>query len=293
MKEDALVFGRDRSLIGVMSANRTLNGSSKENLTGVLLLTAGLDHHVGPNCLWVKLARRLASMGFVALRFGYSGTGDSGPRRDKLPADKAVIDEAQQAIECLERLRGVKRFIVIGLCTGAERAFQLAIADSRVKGAILINPQPPETEHSRRLRDLHWYLRYALFNPASWKRFFLLRVDYRGIWRAVVSKITGLVWPKLLQSNELPDVAENLTKSIQIIQDRGVQLLILSSDIEEFGELYLQEVAQSHYESMMNAGLLSSGKIPGSDRSVGPLASQEVVINLISQWMAEKALVKP
>ena len=152
MKEHAVVFGRDRSLVGVMTENGTGNVSANDNITGVLLLTAGLDHHVGPNRIYVKLARRLAAMGCVVFRFGFSGTGDSGPRRDKLPASQSVIDETQLAMDYLERLMGVKWFILIGLCSGAIAAFRVAVADSRVRGAVLLNPQALSTVQTELLR---------------------------------------------------------------------------------------------------------------------------------------------
>jgi hypothetical protein len=94
VKESAAVFGRDRSLIGVLSERGT-TGLNEDSKTGVLLLSSGLDHHVGPNRVYVKLARRLADNGMPVFRFGFSGIGDSGPRKDKLPAAESVIDETR------------------------------------------------------------------------------------------------------------------------------------------------------------------------------------------------------
>ncbi len=88
MKEHALLLGKDRSLVGILTENGDADFPGKNELTGVLLLNAGLIHHIGPSRIYVKIARMLASMGFIVLRFDFSGIGDSGPRKDKLPVDR-------------------------------------------------------------------------------------------------------------------------------------------------------------------------------------------------------------
>jgi pimeloyl-ACP methyl ester carboxylesterase len=289
MKEHAVAFGRDRSLVGVMTENGTGNLSVRDNITGVLLLTAGLDHHVGPNRIYVKLARRLAEMGCVVFRFGFSGTGDSGPRRDKLPASQSVIDETRQAMDYLERLTGVKRFTLIGLCTGAITAFQVAVADSRVKGAVLVNPPAPNTVQTELMREHNYYWRYALFNFHNWMRLFFLQSDYRSVWKAVSVKIKSWLRPNYARSVEPPEVVDEITKSFQSFQERRVRLLIVSSYSEsELGEEYIRKVARKEYKSMKGSGLLSTKVLRGSDHTVRPLAGQEEMLNFISEWMVEE-----
>ena len=46
----------------------------------ILFLSSGNESHIGPNRLWVDLARRLAGRGFSCLRFDLSGIGDSPVR---------------------------------------------------------------------------------------------------------------------------------------------------------------------------------------------------------------------
>ena len=74
MTEEAQLLGKDRDLVGVVThpADVEVDKSSP----AFLLLNAGSVHHVGPNRLYVKIARRLASLGFVALRFDFAGVGD-------------------------------------------------------------------------------------------------------------------------------------------------------------------------------------------------------------------------
>ncbi len=75
MKEEALRFGPNGSLIGIVT-----DPSEEErgkNLPAFLLLNAGHLHRVGPNRHYVSIARKLSAMGFTVLRFDFSGIGDS------------------------------------------------------------------------------------------------------------------------------------------------------------------------------------------------------------------------
>ena len=74
MKDEVAVFGEKGSLIGVVS----LPDKNREiiNGPGIILLNSGLLHRVGPNRLYVKIARNAATSGLVAFRFDLSGIGD-------------------------------------------------------------------------------------------------------------------------------------------------------------------------------------------------------------------------
>jgi len=83
MREEAVLFGKTRSLVGIITDPHTVVNA--HNHPAIVLLNAGVLHRVGPNRLYVKIARKLASAGFVVLRFDLSGIGDSKARRDNLP----------------------------------------------------------------------------------------------------------------------------------------------------------------------------------------------------------------
>ena len=186
MKEDAILFGASKSLVGVVT-DPTEGGSSR---LAVILLNSGIIHRVGPNRLYVTLARRLAQAGFVTLRFDLSGIGDSGIRRDNVPFERSSVLETQEAMEYLPlaATRGVDGFLLAGICTGAVVAYHAARADQRVLGAVLINGQGyiPESEEAihaylatRQRR--RYYLGRALYNLDSWRRLATGRVGYGDI----------------------------------------------------------------------------------------------------------------
>src|SRR5690606_5668052 len=98
---------------------------------------AGLVHRMGPYRLHVQMARRLAAQGYVVLRFDQSGLGDStlSPR----VSDNRKRDELAAALDLVARETGVARFVLGGLCSGADDAFNLAPLERRVVGLMLLD----------------------------------------------------------------------------------------------------------------------------------------------------------
>jgi len=160
-RETAVSFGASKSLSGIL----TEPAGGVEGRPAVLLLNAGLLHRVGPNRLYVTLARRLAAAGLPVLRFDYSGLGESEPRRDEVPLEQSMIAEGVEAMDFLAASGVAERFVPMGLCAGAENAHRLARDDARVVGAVLIDGYAYRTR-GYHLREL---ARHAS-SARSWRR---------------------------------------------------------------------------------------------------------------------------
>ena len=131
MTEEVVTFGCSQSLVGILT-NPPLTTLGKLS-PGIIILGAGLVHRVGPNRLSVKIARVLGQLGFINLRFDYSGIGDSSVRKDNLPYHKSVILETQEAMDLVHSAKGIQHFILLGICTGATNSFEVARRDPRVR----------------------------------------------------------------------------------------------------------------------------------------------------------------
>jgi len=129
--ETAHGFGE--GLVGVVTRPR--GAASK---IGVLLLNAGLTRHTGPFRMHVELAQKLAARGFAVLRFDQSGLGDSAVP-GKAAAGERRQRETDAAMRLLAQEAGVERFVLCGLCSGADDAFHVGAVDARVAGAILLD----------------------------------------------------------------------------------------------------------------------------------------------------------
>ncbi|MES2403292.1 MAG: hypothetical protein V4567_03020 [Pseudomonadota bacterium] len=108
----------------------------------VLLLTVGALLHVGPNRMYVSLARQLAGHGDTVLRVDLSGIGESKPRNG---ADENVvygphaIDDVGRWVAAVGR-NGTGQVAVVGMCSGSYHALQAALRGCPVDSLLLINP---------------------------------------------------------------------------------------------------------------------------------------------------------
>lgn len=128
MRERVLTIGDRSPLIGVASEPADFDFTKP----ALLILNSGVMHHVGTCRLSVRLARTVAQRGLLAVRFDFSGVGDSEARRTSEPLDEVWRKECSEVMDHLQKTRGAKEFILFGLCSGADAAYNTALSDPRV-----------------------------------------------------------------------------------------------------------------------------------------------------------------
>ena len=218
MKENAILFGEDKSLVGILT-NPAADVTVRKQ--GVVILNAGVLHRVGPNRVHVLLARALAGAGFPVLRFDFSGIGDSARRAGNEPFARQVVREAGEALDLLARSRGVSEFLLLGICSGADHGLQVSHLDKRVVGAALIDGYNLPSL----LLLLHFY-RGKLLKPRSWIRFLAGRSLTWGLLRTLTVE-SGATRATLAQAESvLPTRAEYVSQTFSLA-DRGTELLLL------------------------------------------------------------------
>lgn len=136
MKEQAIQFGRQQCLVGVVS-HPAANQFEK---TCCVFLTAGLTTKFGPFGLYAHIARRLAEQSVLSLRFDLDGIGDSGSCYSNLALDDRSHQEIDAALNLMQEKFDIEQFVLIGLCSGAEAAFRQAKTDQRVVGVVMFDP---------------------------------------------------------------------------------------------------------------------------------------------------------
>ncbi|MCW3016273.1 MAG: hypothetical protein JWO02_3365 [Solirubrobacterales bacterium] len=169
-------------LAGVLS---TPVATADTDLCGVFL-NAGAVRRVGPNRLWVEAARRWAGRGVPSLRLDLHGVGEADGALDaersdaRVPAAFYAPESARQIEAALDALTAAgvgRRFVLVGLCSGAYWAFQCA-QDERVRAAVALNPGAlawdPHVRGRRELRRLR-----RLGDPAWWAKLAHGGVDLR------------------------------------------------------------------------------------------------------------------
>lgn len=285
--EEVLRFGRERALVGVLTPPATL----RADRPAVILMNAGLVHHVGPNRIWVRAARELAAAGYLALRIDFSGIGDSPARGDNVPFEKSAVEEARAAMDALRDARGVASFVLLGLCSGAEIAFKVACADERVSTAILVNSPRYMDEPSDALiaslekkQAARYYWSVALKNPASWLKALRGGVDFKSIAQSLASRFRGSSAPPAAASGAPNRDAESFRK----LSARDAKLLLILSE-GDWGFDYVHAILGSELEQLIARGSVRMEVIPSCDHMLTPLASQERTLAVLREWAKSRS----
>jgi len=132
--EKPVVFGEAENLFGVVNVPE-----KTQSPTAVVMLTAGMLHHVGSFRFHVLLARELEKQGLVSFRFDLSGIGESLAIGSAGSSLNRAADEVGQAIDFLEHQYGIDNVILFGLCSGADDGWHVAKLDKRVIGLAMID----------------------------------------------------------------------------------------------------------------------------------------------------------
>ncbi len=156
LRESVLPFGEagaaeGQRLLGILTRPALVQAERPV----VVIPNTGFEHRVGPNRLHVQIARALAAAGYCVLRFDVSGLGDSDPPRGRAASS---LNDCQLALDALQAQGLGTRYLMVGLCSGAHDAHQLACVDARVVGMFCIDGYAYPT---LRFRGLHLWTRLS------------------------------------------------------------------------------------------------------------------------------------
>jgi pimeloyl-ACP methyl ester carboxylesterase len=269
MREEPLLFGKTKSLVGIITDPPEAKRSN--GLPGIILLNAGIIHRVGPNRIHVKIARTLAPMGFVILRFDFSGIGDSKVRDDNLPFEESAVRETQEAMDYLSATRGIERFHLLGISSGAIVSYKTAGRDPRVIGATLINPASYGDE-LRSYAKARRYWKNALSDPKRWAKAFIGKANYQIIgprFRAVFSS-----------RRKALSVANHIAADFHSLIERGVDLRLVYSK-GDLGLDCLDVILGNELRELSKRGTLKLEIIPQADHTCTLLESQQRLLKVV------------
>jgi dienelactone hydrolase len=279
VKEEAVLFGEKKSLAGIVTyppgvVDRWLRPA-------VILLNPGIVHRAGPGRIYVKIARALAAIGYVVLRFDFSGIGDSAVRHDNLRFEKSAVRETQDAMEFLRATRGSEYFVLLGGCSGAQISFDTACCDPRTIGAILINYPVIEDEDDSADADLkhrraaHYYWNFALFNRKSWGKLFSGRANYRQLMGALKAEARRRFAPRKAPRESVPFQA-----NLRRLAERDVRLTFLCSQGDPLLD-ELREAGGNDFRRLCALGTITLDIIPRSDHTFSSLDDHDRLLDVI------------
>ena len=277
-REKAVRFGTTASLVGVLTEAAT--GMPDSDRPAVLFLNSGILHRVGSCRMHVRLSRAFSAAGFHCLRFDYSGIGDSDLRRDSLSFEESAVVETREAMDYLAKAKGTKRFVLMGLCSGADMAHETAVADERVTGLVMLDAWAYKTL-GYKLR------RYGpkLLDLASWRNSLGIRWRrFRGTYvdrRACVPGSEGVEYEVPKYVRVFPP-RERIAKDIKGFVARGVQMYYLwTGGLEEYNH---RGQHQATFREVRFGSLLREEHLPDADHILTGLPHQEYVVRNVVEW---------
>jgi pimeloyl-ACP methyl ester carboxylesterase len=233
LRETAVhVHAGETSLVGILTTREPASAGAP----AVLMLNSGSVHLIGPNRLWVRLARQWAARGITVLRIDLSGIGDSPPRPG---AQENVVYSAhagQDIAGALTWLRahGAGACHVVGLCSGAYHALKAAVAGQALESTLMINPLTYFWKEGMQLSDVKDYevfeltskFRGKFFTRGPWLKLLSGRLDLRLVTEVALRRVWNAVTPVLTEAARLLHVPmrNDLVAELNAAAQRGIRL---------------------------------------------------------------------
>jgi pimeloyl-ACP methyl ester carboxylesterase len=281
LKEKALLFGRNKSLVGILT--EPPRGTETRGRPGVLLLNSGVLHRVGPNGMYVAIARALAAQGFPVLRFDFSGIGDSEPRKDAVTGDEAVLEETREAMDALTAAKGVRRFVLMGLCSGADNSFHVARADERVVGAVMLDGFAYRTWGFTRR---YWMER--LRSGRAWRRLaanpLTLLAQVRKLMQRDTAEPAGDGAPEAMYVRAFPPKHEAMADCAAMIE-RRVELCFIHSAGQYLFYNYRRQFDDA-FRGLDYRGRVHVEYFPEANHTFTRLSHRQALVEAIVRWSA-------
>lgn len=296
VREVPIFFGEQQNLFGIVAEpnERPVDGTASGGVA-VLMLNVGTNHRVGPNRMYVKMARAWAERGFASLRFDLAGIGDSRAADEfsetKLYSKQSVHD-VRRAMDALARQRGYDRFVLMGLCSGAYVAFQTALADSRVAGQVLLNPRrlvwkegdTLQSAMQRTFKSTHFY-RQALRDPATWRRLLRGQLDVRGVAGRVATLAMARARRTVSGLLGVGPSEDDVLLHMRQLSRRGTRTLILVGT-EDDGLDYLEYHLGAKGQKMRHEPNFAMQFIHGTDHTFTQVKTQDDLAEMVRVYLA-------
>jgi pimeloyl-ACP methyl ester carboxylesterase len=257
----------------------------------ILLPNAGATHHVGPNRLYVVIARQLARAGFRVLRFDLPGLGDSfidDPEKE----NDSYYPEASMIIERAMAAMSGQSFVVTGLCSGAHASFHAAMDLERapIAETILINPltfyyhagmslDQPSTAH---YAEWQWYMQ-SMRSMERWRK--LLRGEARigSILRTAAKRFQDIAGRKFRRTKAVNDLAADLRR----ITEAGRRLTFVFSRFDPGYDL-LTINAGSALKRLQKRGLVKLWRIDNATHTFEAKHSRDQMIESLKTHLTDR-----
>ena len=272
----------------------------------VILLSPGIKYRVAPHRLYVKLARHLASLGFIVLRFDFAGLGDSeGLVSETAMADfygtvqsGRYVDDTCAAMDWMQREYSASKFILAGLCGGAITGLLAGARDARVDALVaiglpvLLDSQDVDPTRYLTTGELEqWREGYKskLADPKSWLRLLTLRSNYRVIFRVIADWWNMRSSPRPAAAQPWQQDVGNFNPLVPKAFEAmvaGRRVLLVFGEADRLFPIYEERLAQP-YSAMLqrHADRLNLQVVPGANHTFSLKGWEETMRGHVEAWL--------
>ena len=263
----------------------------------VLMLNSGSVHAIGPNRLWVSLARRWALRGMTVLRLDLSGIGDSPPRPGAEPNvvySRHAAGDIAAALHFLAAQPGVTECHLMGLCSGAYHAFKAAVAGQTVSSVSMINPLTFFWTDGDRLSEVKDYeilesaSKYLtkLLTDEPWRKLVRGQLDVGLICGVLLRRLWMQLVPLLIEAGRrlrIP-MTQDLARELATAAGHGIELrFVFAAGAPGFAMLQQQSGGAITRLQARRAATLDF--LGGADHTFTRLEARERLIQVLDQRM--------
>jgi pimeloyl-ACP methyl ester carboxylesterase len=296
IEEHALVFGTSHRLFGVLAQPPPERVCPDR--PAVILTNAGTVHRIGPHRQYVELARALAELGFYVFRIDLAGIGDSAVSSspENLCYPDTGLADCQEAMTFLAAKLGVQRFVVAGLCSGGDIAFQLGITDPRIAGVVMMNPRTfcvHDLAQVESYKDARHY-QTSLFKKEKWLKLLRGEVDLARAAKRVVPKLKAVAARSVtrlvdrVRSRSAGEVVHaDVPDHLRAMAERGVDTFLLVAERDP-GVDYVDVEFGKKMQALTSVANYRREDLSGTDHTFTSVWSQLEIRTLIREHLARR-----
>jgi alpha-beta hydrolase superfamily lysophospholipase len=301
IREIAWRFSGEPNLFGIVSEPVAEVDPAQPT---IVMLNAGSSYRVGPGRLNLYLARQLSARGYRCLRLDLAGLGDSviadaSKENDCYPS--TAFRDIQLAMDALVERFGMRRCVLMGLCSGAYDAFQSAAQFTTpvLVESVLINPLTFYWNDSMVVDDVMSQKQladnYSMSAITQWKKWVKFvtgqsRLTPVEAFRLLVKLVKQSVKPQKSQASpggyltfgEKPShpKVEDLSADLARVVERGRTLAMFVSKTDP-GYVILKLHARRAAAKLIESGQLRVAFIDNADHTFSRMAARRALLEAI------------
>jgi pimeloyl-ACP methyl ester carboxylesterase len=274
--EQVALLGKDSSLVAIIARPTASPGGDRP---AIVILNTGIIHRVGHHRMYVTLSRALAGAGHTVVRFDFSGIGDSAPAKDRMPPLAASLEQIGEVVDSLALTYDSRRFVLVGLCSGADHSILYARNDARVVGLVLMDPTLPPTPR--------YYFHYVLQRLPHVRNWLSVATGRSGLMRLLATRMrwrlrNGGNGPEELTLQSLP-FSPQLAQCYRAVARRKVNMLAVFTCVSA-RHTYPQQMLDAFPETSSGGGLRLE-YFPESNHHFTPPQARARLLRVIADWV--------